>query len=48
MDKSLLKNCLKYEFYEQNKTKLRASLFEDTLKEVYRERELVELVRFDL
>lgn len=35
MDKSLLKNCLKYDFYEQNKTKLRASLFEDTLKEVY-------------
>lgn len=35
MHQSLLKNCLKYDFYEDNKAKLRASLFEDSLKEVY-------------
>jgi len=35
MDNSLLKNCLKFDFFEQNKAKLRASLFEDELKEVY-------------
>ena len=35
MDHSLLKNCLNHDFFEQNKSKLRASLFEDNLKELY-------------
>ena len=35
MDQSLLKSCLSNSFYSENKAKLRPSLFDDTLKEVY-------------
>ena len=35
MDHSLLKNLLEHEFYLRNKAKLRASLFDDTMLEVY-------------
>ena len=35
MDHSLLKNLLDHEFYIKNKAKLRASLFDDTVLEVY-------------
>ena len=34
-DHSLLKNCLSYEFFEDNKSKLRPALFDDTLKDIY-------------
>mgnify|MGYP003646155815 FL=1 len=36
MHQSLLKACLSYEFYSNNKTKLRASLFDDTFKDLYK------------
>jgi len=35
MDQSLLKTCLNNEFYNTNKAKLRADIFEDTTKEIY-------------
>ena len=35
MDQSLLKTCLNNEFYNDNKAKLRADIFEDTTKEIY-------------
>jgi hypothetical protein len=36
LHQSLLKACLSYEFYSNNKTKLRASLFDDTFKDLYK------------
>lgn len=35
MNHSILKNCLSNEFFESNKAKLRASLFEDQLKDLF-------------
>ena len=35
MDQSLLKTCLNNEFYNTNKAKLRADIFEDTTKDIY-------------
>ena len=35
MDQSLLKSCLNHSFYEENKAKLRASLFDETMKDVF-------------
>lgn len=35
MNHSILKNCLSNEFFEANKAKLRASLFEDQLKDLF-------------
>ena len=35
MNHSILKNCLNNEFFEANKEKLRAELFEDQLKELF-------------
>lgn len=35
MDQSLLKNCLSSSFYKDNKAKLRPSLFDESLREVY-------------
>ena len=34
-DHSLLKNCLNHSFFEDNKSKLRPSLFDDSLKDIY-------------
>jgi len=36
MDQSLLKSCLSYEFYNSNKAKLRPTLFDDSLKDIYK------------
>ena len=35
MDQSLLKSCLENEFYNDNKAKLRSSLFDETVKEIF-------------
>ena len=35
MDQSLLKTCLNNEFYNTNKARLRADIFEDTTKDIY-------------
>ena len=35
MDQSLLKSCLNNSFYNENKAKLRASLFDETMKDVF-------------
>ena len=35
MDQSIIKSCLSNEFYISNKSKLRSSIFDDTLKDVY-------------
>lgn len=35
MDQSLLKSCLNHSFYNENKAKLRASLFDETMKDVF-------------
>jgi|TARA_R110000851_G_scaffold100413_1_gene215980 replicative DNA helicase len=36
MDQSLLKSCLSYDFYNSNKAKLRPTLFDDSLKDIYK------------
>jgi len=35
MDQSIIKSCLSNEFYISNKSKLRSSIFDETLKDVY-------------